>query len=847
MAFFWICSNANVCTSPTGVVLLLLGLSQYFAFGNTWVIYSGVLTLGYLLLCGLPININYGLTSYDTYFISGIARSLGNNTVSWDFIFWANYLFSFQIYILLVVSLGLYLYYSLYITYSQIIRSQNFFYGTGNAAGGYLAYLTNVTYFSCSMRANIALFITPICILFFCYTSADAGMRDVASYALVTAYSSAYRSYTQNTGTGVCLISDNLLLQSYYVIPHTLFILLLFFFNTFIVMLFRYFAFINCAGFFQEVTSRLSNYFLPITITSLFFGGLWSMHNDFFFLFWSWDYIELFFLDFVLLLSVFGHIFTYTGPFSVSLIIIPVLLLKFFRLSLLESVHHLSLFNNNVFLTYGGWAELFSDETLPYNAINFGGTSVFGGFSVVTCLITPLALLAYAGLRCTYSLCSLATAGSLPQLGSLIKVFKLQVSYSTTYSLCIVLGYCYYSGLFFVFTLLVLGGGFMLTSLSAACSVFLLGEDLYYLVLVVWLLGFFFWIRYFFISLISVWQHLVTAGKLYALYVVAACAATVVASLQACFTSGLPGILCNPDLCRVNACFVYLCTVISGDYFCSWFLSTYCGAKLFIVYAILGICAYCLLYVVKRCVISATGVLCLQPQQSCEIPCLPRYILTKHALIRAIKFLMQIYPQTPSQRARPAAYHHLQFSMCFLFLIFCFFYQTFNFSQACVANSAANCGNSFFFLVGAFSTPVLNSLPQLYNSYSGMAYLLTTSNYWHIPNAYALPVFHNSKFFNLFFVCHGALDLYASGIATLELRNINFLYGDICVNRIYFTQSASLSISGSFNLYGNLSLMGCCWGILWYYETFFTAAPAIGLLNYNVALLFKRLHLYFRF
>jgi hypothetical protein len=254
-------------------------------FGNIWVIYSGLLTLGYLLLCGLPISSNYGLSGYDTFHILGIMRNFSNNAVSWDFLFWANYLFSFQIYILLIACFGLYLYYAVFTTYGRLIRIQNFVFGCSNTSGNYIACLLNFLYFGCSIRANIILFISPLCAMFACYTAVDAGMRDVSSYATLTAYSTAYRLYAQNTGTGICLISDNLLLQSYYVVPHTLFILLFYFFNIFHILLFRYFAFISGTGFFQEVASRLASYFLPITITSLFFGGLWSMHNDFFFLF----------------------------------------------------------------------------------------------------------------------------------------------------------------------------------------------------------------------------------------------------------------------------------------------------------------------------------------------------------------------------------------------------------------------------------------------------------------------------------------------------------------------------------------------------------------------------------
>jgi hypothetical protein len=219
--------------------------------------------------------------------MSGIMRNFSNNAVSWDFLFWANYLFSFQIYIMLIACFGLYLYYAAFTTFGKTIRIQNFLFGGSNMSGNYLACLTSFFYFGCSIRANIILFISPLCLVFTCYTAADAGMRDISSYATLAAYSTAYRPYAQNTGTGICLISDNLLLQSYYVVPHTLFILLFYFFNIFHILLFRYFAFICCTGFFQEVASRLSSYFLPVTITSLFFGGLWSMHNDFFFLFWS--------------------------------------------------------------------------------------------------------------------------------------------------------------------------------------------------------------------------------------------------------------------------------------------------------------------------------------------------------------------------------------------------------------------------------------------------------------------------------------------------------------------------------------------------------------------------------
>jgi hypothetical protein len=71
------------------------------------------------------------------------------------------------------------------------------------------------------------------------------------------------------------------------------------------------------------------------------------LYNDFSLLFWSWDYIELFFLELFYVYVVFTHI-VFLGLFSYELLCIGLLLFRFFRFSILESMHHLSSVLQNI-------------------------------------------------------------------------------------------------------------------------------------------------------------------------------------------------------------------------------------------------------------------------------------------------------------------------------------------------------------------------------------------------------------------------------------------------------------------------------------------------------------------
>jgi hypothetical protein len=82
---------------------------------------------------------------------------------------------------------------------------------------------------------------------------------------------------------------------------------------------------------------------MPLSVVSLTFGGLWSYYNEFSRSFWGWDYVELLFLDIFWVVGLPLHAL-FLCPQSGMLFLpgaVYLLLVSFFRLSQLESTHHL--------------------------------------------------------------------------------------------------------------------------------------------------------------------------------------------------------------------------------------------------------------------------------------------------------------------------------------------------------------------------------------------------------------------------------------------------------------------------------------------------------------------------
>jgi hypothetical protein len=110
----------------------------------------------------------------------------------------------------------------------------------------------------------------------------------------------------------------------------------------------------------------------------LFFGGLWSLYNDFSAAFWNWDYIEIFFLELFLGYAWFSHaIFFVHSRTSLFYGLFALMNIRIFRLSVVASTHHLSFNSHSVEILIPGLhyfnAESFDNDTgmPPYVLTDF--------------------------------------------------------------------------------------------------------------------------------------------------------------------------------------------------------------------------------------------------------------------------------------------------------------------------------------------------------------------------------------------------------------------------------------------------------------------------------------------
>lgn len=138
------------------------------------------------------------------------------------------------------------------------------------------------------------------------------------------------------------------------------------------------------------------------------------MYNDFSLLFWSWDYIELFFLELFYAYVIFTHI-VFLGLFSYELLCVGLLLFRFFRFSVLESMHHLSSVLQNItydqhlyggiFASARGYYPLSPMTVLEHGAVRGVMLSPYSSgdefmFAQVFALIFVILILFYAGGVC---------------------------------------------------------------------------------------------------------------------------------------------------------------------------------------------------------------------------------------------------------------------------------------------------------------------------------------------------------------------------------------------------------------------------------------------------------------
>lgn len=115
----------------------------------------------------------------------------------------------------------------------------------------------------------------------------------------------------------------------------------------FIILILNLKYFYDILGFcFRRLNFSIWSVFIIII-----FGGLWSFFNDYFFLFWSWDIIELLSLNFIILSLLIQHcIYSNKKNFIFNFIIFTITVSVLFRLSFFLSVHHIQ--NNSTFIYF---------------------------------------------------------------------------------------------------------------------------------------------------------------------------------------------------------------------------------------------------------------------------------------------------------------------------------------------------------------------------------------------------------------------------------------------------------------------------------------------------------------
>lgn len=89
------------------------------------------------------------------------------------------------------------------------------------------------------------------------------------------------------------------------------------------------------------------NYFF-FTLVGLVFGCFWTFFNDYLFIFWNWDFIEIFFLDYIFWWFIFYHFFLISSK-PIICLLLCITNVMYFRFSTLTSSHHILQTNKFLF------------------------------------------------------------------------------------------------------------------------------------------------------------------------------------------------------------------------------------------------------------------------------------------------------------------------------------------------------------------------------------------------------------------------------------------------------------------------------------------------------------------
>jgi hypothetical protein len=805
MLFSWAVANSTIF-SQIRVVCLALGLGRCLHFSNSWAGYSCLLVCTALLLCELPVNTNFSCEHYGVFWLMGFSK-LPNATTSWDFIYWANFLFSFQIYVATLLGIVAYLLGSALLSCCTTTR----LYSTICTAGSersYMAFLLNLLLFGISSRANILLFGLPVFVhyLFFQAPFSAGGMLSTDSYLTMTLWTSAYLAPGMlHSNPSSLVLWGNLPLQPYYVILHTLFILLLFFFSIFFFLLLRYFYFTRQINAFTSVMLQLSGYFIPALVSSLFFGGLWSMYNDFFFLFWSWDYIELFFVDFILFYIIFGHIYKYKHVSLSQFFIIPVLLIKLFRLSILESTHHLSLFDNSVLLSYCDRFVLFINVencwTYSVPHILENRVTSTSGFNILLLFFRIFGTLVAYFVTLTLFRNSHIAGYCVIKLGLPLRPMTFGYIFgSSQYYIPL---YCYYGGLFFILLFLIFGSGYTLVTFTAVLTPLALHE-FHYVLLILWLIFFFFWSRYFTVELLQTVYGVTFALVTFAVCCIA-CQVFQFSRTADCHLLYVHGHRCATYyILRIYTLIGKLCAIYNGFY------PLPCR---FLHHSLIHnhVCVALAIAIYLCCVVGFRRLMhFFYLSYACSLIVLTsltwlrqRATTTSHYQLRGYLWIYRVYV-------------HLQLCACFVFLLFCFSYQTFSLGAV-----------SYTCFTTRVYYNVLGELPELFDSffckvegyYPTTASLANVPCCWHVSGFRNLAIFHGHDFAHLFSLYQ---HITPPALGSLWPHHTT-VYADFYFNQVANTGKLAYRSPGIFT---NFSAIVCCWGLLWCYELFFTI-PAV--------------------
>ena len=123
-------------------------------------------------------------------------------------------------------------------------------------------------------------------------------------------------------------------------------IILIFYFFIYTQLLFKVFLIYK-----WDVALHYKLYnFLPIVLYSMLLGCLWTFYTDYSYIFWSWDIIEVFFMNFVLWVFLIFHL-TSNVTLRDYFIFLFICNLLFFRFSILSSTHHILQTNKIVICT----------------------------------------------------------------------------------------------------------------------------------------------------------------------------------------------------------------------------------------------------------------------------------------------------------------------------------------------------------------------------------------------------------------------------------------------------------------------------------------------------------------